>query len=135
VVIDSLNGYQAAMPGEHALVLHMHELLQYLNRQGATTFLIVAQHGLVGDMRVPVDVTYLADTVILLRYFEALGRVRRAISIVKKRTSSHEDTIREFRIGRRGITLGDPLTNFQGVLGGLPALVGKGPDLLKAEDA
>jgi circadian clock protein KaiC len=135
VVIDSLNGYQAAMPGEHALVLHMHELLQYLNRQGATTFLIVAQHGLVGDMRVPVDVTYLADTVILLRYFEALGRVRRAMSIVKKRTSSHEDTIREFRIDGRGITLGDPLTNFQGVLGGLPALVGKGPDLLKAEDA
>ncbi|MBR0875318.1 AAA family ATPase [Bradyrhizobium tropiciagri] len=135
VVIDSLNGYQAAMPGEHALVLHMHELLQYLNRQGATTFLIVAQHGLVGDMRVPVDVTYLADTVILLRYFEALGRVRRAISIVKKRTSSHEDTIREFRIGSRGFTLGDPLTNFQGVLGGVPALVGKGPDLLKPEEA
>ena len=135
VVVDSLNGYQASMPGEHALVLHMHELLQYLNRQGATTFLIVAQHGLVGDTRVPVDVTYLADTVILLRYFEALGRVRRAISIVKKRTSSHEDTIREFRIGGRGLTLGDPLTNFQGVLGGIPALVGKGPDLLEAEEA
>ena len=79
VVIDSLNGYQAAMPGEQALVLHMHELLQYLNLQGATTFLVVAQHGLVGDMRAPVDVTYLADTVILLRYFEALGRVRRAV--------------------------------------------------------
>jgi circadian clock protein KaiC len=135
VVVDSLNGYQAAMPGEHALVLHMHELLQYLNRHGATTFLLVAQHGLVGDMRVPVDVTYLADTVILLRYFEALGRVRRAISVVKKRTSSHEDTIREFRIGARGITLGDPLTNFQGVLGGIPAVVGEGPDLLEAEEA
>ena len=135
VVIDSLNGYQAAMPGEHALVLHMHELLQYLNRQGATTFLTVAQHGLVGDMRVPVDVTYLADTVILLRYFEAFGRVRRAISIVKKRTSSHEDTIREFRIGARGLTLGDPLTNFQGVLSGVPALVGKAADLLDAEEA
>ena len=102
VVIDSLNGYQAAMPGEHALVLHMHELLQYLNRQGATTFLTVAQHGLVGDMKSPVDVTYLADTVILLRYFEALGRVRRAISVVKKRTGAHEDTIREYRIGGRG---------------------------------
>jgi circadian clock protein KaiC len=73
--------------------------------------------------------------VILLRYFEALGRVRRAISIVKKRTSSHEDTIREFRIGARGLTLGDPLTNFQGVLGGIPAIVGKGPDLLEAEEA
>lgn len=135
VVIDSLNGYQAAMPGEHALLLHMHELLQYLNRQGATTFLVVAQHGLVGDMRVPVDVTYLADTVILLRYFEAFGRVRRAISVVKKRTGSHEDTIREFRIGGRGLTLGGPLTNFQGVLSGIPALVGEAPDLLKAEDA
>ncbi|WP_083514147.1 ATPase domain-containing protein [Bradyrhizobium manausense] len=134
VVIDSLNGYQAAMPGEHALVLHMHEILQYLNRQGATTFLIVAQHGLVGDMQAPVDVTYLADTVILLRYFEALGRVRRAISVIKKRTSSHEDTIREFRIGGLGIRLGEPLTNFQGVLRGVPTLLGGGSKLLNAED-
>ncbi len=123
VVVDSLNGYQAAMPGEHALVLHMHELLQYLNRQGATTILTVAQHGLVGDMKAPVDVTYLADTVILLRYFEALGRVRRAISVVKKRTGHHEDTIREYRIGGRGITLGEPLYAFQGVLRGVPELV------------
>lgn len=134
VVIDSLNGFQAAMPGEHALVLHMHELLQYLNRQGATAFLIVAQHGLVGDMRVPVDVTYLADTVILLRYFEAFGHVRRAISIVKKRTGPHENTIREFVIDRCGLTLGGPLTNFQGVLSGVPALVGEGAHLLKAEE-
>jgi circadian clock protein KaiC len=86
-------------------------------------------------MQVAVDVTYLADTVVLLRYFEAFGRVRRAISVLKKRTSSHEDTIREFRIGRRGLTLGDPLTNFQGVLSGIPALIGKGPDLLKADEA
>jgi len=124
VVIDSLNGYQAAMPEEQALILHMHELLQYLNRQGATTFLTVAQHGLVGDMKSPVDVTYLADTVILLRYFEALGRVRRAISVVKKRTGLHEDTIREFMIDKNGITLGEPLTAFQGVLRGVPSLVG-----------
>lgn len=123
VVIDSLNGYQAAMPGEHALILHVHELLQYLNRQGATTFLTVAQHGLVGDMRSPVDVTYLADTVILLRYFEALGRVRRAISVVKKRTGAHEDTIREYRINSDGVTLGEPLEGFQGVLRGVPTLV------------
>jgi circadian clock protein KaiC len=88
VVIDSLNGYQAAMPEEQALILHMHELLQYLNRQGASTFLTVAQHGLVGDMKAPVDVTYLADTVILLRYFEAMGRVRRAMSVIKKRTGA-----------------------------------------------
>lgn len=134
VVIDSLNGYQAAMPGEQALVLHLHEILQYLNRQGATTFLTVAQHGLVGDMKTPVDVTYLADTVILLRYFEALGRVRRAISIVKKRTGPHEDTIREYRIGGDGITLGEPLTRFQGVLRGVPVLHGE-PELLGGEGA
>jgi circadian clock protein KaiC len=135
VVLDSLNGYQAAMPGEHALVLHMHELLQYLNRQGATTFLTVAQHGLVGDMKTPVDVTYLADTVVLLRYFEALGRVRRAISVIKKRTSAHEDTIREYRIGSSGLILGEPLVNFQGVLRGVPTLVGEAHALLGDEDA
>ena len=93
VLIDSLNGYQAAMPEENSLILHIHELIQYLNRQGANTFLTVAQHGLVGDMRAPVDVTYLADTVILLRYFEASGKVRRAVSIIKKRTGRHEETI------------------------------------------
>ncbi|MES2175515.1 MAG: ATPase domain-containing protein [Pseudomonadota bacterium] len=124
VVVDSLNGYQAAMPEENSLILHMHEMLQYLNRKGATTFLTVAQHGLVGDMRSPVDVTYLADTVILLRYFEALGRVRRAISIIKKRIGAHEDTIREYRIGSYGLRLGDPLTDFQGVLRGVPTFVG-----------
>lgn len=134
VVIDSLNGYQAAMPGEHALVLHIHELLQYLNRKGATTFLTVAQHGLVGDMKSPVDITYLADTVVLLRYFEAVGRVRRAISIVKKRTGAHEHTIREYQIGSRGVTLGPPLDKFQGVLRGVPMLVGQ-PDLLDGDEA
>jgi len=131
VVIDSLNGFQAAMPEENALILHMHELLQYLNRQGATTFLTVAQHGLVDDMQSPVDVTYLADTVVLLRYFEARGRVRRAMSVVKKRTGPHEDTIREYVIGGSGITLGEPLTDFQGVLRGVPLLVGSGSDLLE----
>ena len=131
VVIDSLNGYQASMPEEQSLILHMHELLQYLNRQGVSTFLTVAQHGLVGDMKAPVDVTYLADTVILLRYFEALGRVRRAISVIKKRTGPHEDTIREYRIDGRGITLGDPLMGFQGVLRGVPELVEDRPALLQ----
>jgi circadian clock protein KaiC len=126
VVIDSLNGYQAAMPEENALILHMHELLQYLNRRGAATFLTVAQHGLVGDMQSPVDVTYLADTVVLLRYFEALGRVLRAISVIKKRTGFHENTIREYRIGAGGITLGQPLNDFQGVLKGVPTYVGGG---------
>jgi circadian clock protein KaiC len=126
VVIDSLNGYQASMPEEQALVLHMHELLQYLNRQGAATFLTVAQHGLVGDMKSPVDVTYLADTVIVLRYFEAHGRVLRAISVIKKRTGAHENTIREYRISKDGIKLGEPLEGFQGVLKGVPTYVGDG---------
>jgi circadian clock protein KaiC len=127
IVIDSLNGYQASMPHEQALVLHMHELLQFLNRRGTSTFLTVAQHGLVGDMKSPVEVTYLADTVVLLRYFEASGRVRRAISVIKKRTGAHEDTIREYHIGREGITLGEPLDNFQGVLRGVPQLLANPP--------
>ena len=134
VVIDSLNGYQAAMPEENSLVLHLHELLQYLNRQGATTFVTVAQHGLVGDMKSPVDVTYLADTVILLRYFESLGRVRRAVSVIKKRTGQHEDTIREFRVSRGGLSLGEPLTQFQGVLRGVPTFVGTDPLMALNED-
>ena len=127
VVIDSLNGYQAAMPEENSLILHMHELLQYLNRRGAATFMTVAQHGLVGDMKAPIDVTYLADTVILLRYFESSGSVRRAISVIKKRTGNHEDTIREYRIDNRGLTIGAPLTEFQGVLRGVPVYNGSTP--------
>jgi circadian clock protein KaiC len=122
VVIDGLNGYQLAMPDEQFLTLHIHELLQYLNRQGASTFLTMAQHGLIDDMRSPVDVTYLADTVILLRYFEAFGQVRRAISIIKKRFGTHENTIREIRIDRRGIAIGEPLEGFQGILRGTPVL-------------
>ncbi|WP_416193075.1 ATPase domain-containing protein [Nitrobacter sp. TKz-YC01] len=131
VLIDSLNGYRAAMPEENSLVLHIHELIQYLNRQGANTFLTVAQHGLVGDMKAPVDVTYLADTVILLRYFEASGRVRRAVSIIKKRTGRHEETIREFHISVSGLRLGEPLDQFQGILRGVPTFVGGGPLLSK----
>ncbi|MET3841401.1 ATPase domain-containing protein [Bradyrhizobium sp. OAE829] len=130
VVIDSLNGYQAAMPEENSLILHVHELLQYLNRQGAATFMTVAQHGLIGDMKAPVDVTYLADTVVLLRYFEALGSVRRAMSVIKKRTGMHEATIREYRIDNRGLTIGEPLDGFHGVLRGVPVYVGEGQPLL-----
>jgi circadian clock protein KaiC len=131
VVIDSLNGYQAAMPEENSLILHVHELLQYLNRQGAATFMTVAQHGLVGDMKAPVDVTYLADTVILLRYFEASGTVRRAMSVIKKRTGAHESTIREFRIGNDGLSIGEPLNGFQGVLRGVPTYLGERKPLLE----
>ena len=130
VVIDSLNGYQASMQEERDLVLHMRELLQYLNRQGIVSVLTVAQHGLVGNMQSPVDVTYLADTVALLRYFEAFGRVRRAISIIKKRAGMHEDTIREFRISSAGISVGEPLSAFQGVLRGIPEYAGENAPLL-----
>ncbi|XXD77691.1 AAA family ATPase [Pseudomonas sp. Z5-35] len=133
VVIDSINGYQAAMPEENALVLHMHELLLYLNRKGAATFMTVAQHGLVGDMQAPVDITYLADTVILLRYFEALGKVRRAVSVIKKRTGAHESTIREYRISTQGMTIGQPLEAFQGVLRGVPTYMGADNPLLGDE--
>jgi len=125
VIIDSLNGYQNAMPEEKFLILHMHELLQYLNRLGAATFLTVAQHGLVGDMKAPVDVTYLADSVLVLRYFEAFGQVRRAVSVLKKRTGRHENTIREFSIGDTGLNVGPPLDKFQGVLRGVPQYVGQ----------
>jgi circadian clock protein KaiC len=124
VAIDSLNGYQAAMPEEQFLILHLHELLQYLNRQGAATFLSMAQHGMVGEMKQTIDLTYLADTVIMLRYFEAMGRVRRAISVIKKRMGSHEDTIRELRIDSRGLIVGPPLHEFQGVLRGVPIYLG-----------
>jgi circadian clock protein KaiC len=130
VVIDSLNGYQSAMPEEQFLVLHIHELLQYLNRQGVSTFLTIAQHGLVGDMKSPVDVTYIADTVILLRYFEAFGQVRRAISIIKKRFGSHQSSIREFRVSSRGVALGPALEGFQGVLSGLPMFADSDRDRL-----
>ena len=125
VGIDSLNGYQNAMPEEGFIILHMHELLQYLNRQGVVTFLTVAQHSIVGDMHAPIDLTYLADTVILLRYFEASGRVRRAISVIKKRGSNHEDTIREYRIAMPGLHIGPPLDEFQGVLRGVPTYTGQ----------
>jgi len=118
------------MPEEKSLILHIHELLQYLNRLGATTFMTVAQHGLVGDMHAPVDITYLADTVILLRYFEARGEVRRAISIIKKRTGAHEATIREYKIDDHGLTVGEPLKGFQGVLRGVPDYSGESAPLL-----
>lgn len=134
VAIDSLNGYQASMTDEQHIILHLHELTQYLNRRGVATFITLAQQGMVGDMRQPIDVTYLADTVIVLRYFEATGRVRRALSVMKKRAGGHEDTIREFRIDSHGITIGPPLADFQGVLRGVPTYVGKDAPLLGAGD-
>lgn len=123
VVIDSLNGYLNAMPEERFLTLQLHELLSYLNRLGVATFMVVAQHGLVATQgEVPVDASYLADSVVLLRYFECSGKVRKAISVVKKRSGRHEDTIRELVLSERGIALSAPLGHFHGVLTGTPTI-------------
>jgi circadian clock protein KaiC len=123
VVIDSLNGYLNAMPEERFLTIQLHELLTYLGQLGVVTFLVVAQHGLLGsNMQSPVDASYLADTVILLRYFETAGRLRRAISVVKKRSGRHEDTLREFRLSATGLWVGEPLENLHGVLTGTPTV-------------
>ncbi|HVF29195.1 MAG TPA: ATPase domain-containing protein [Pyrinomonadaceae bacterium] len=120
VVIDSLNGYLNAMPEERFLTIQMHELLTFLNQRGVVTLLVMAQHGFLGSMATPVDVSYLADTVLMLRYFEAEGAVHRAISVIKKRTGAHEKTIRELEITSQGIRVGEPLTKFRGVLTGVP---------------
>lgn len=121
VLIDSLNGYLNAMPEERFLSVQMHELLTYLNQQGVVTLLVMAQHGFLGSsMTTPVDVSYLADTVLMLRYFEAEGAIHRAVSVLKKRTGYHELTIRELRIKSEGILVGEPLTGFRGVLTGVP---------------
>lgn len=120
VIIDSLNGYLHAMPEERFLTIQMHELLTSLNQRGVVTLLVLAQHGFLGDMGTPVDVSYLADTVLLLRYFEAEGAVNRAVSVIKKRSGAHENTIREMKITSQGIRVGEPLTKFHGVLTGVP---------------
>jgi circadian clock protein KaiC len=124
IIIDSLNGYLNAMPDERFLVLQMHELLSYLNQLGVLTLIVLAQHGLVGRMETPIDLSYLSDAVIMLRYFEASGRVRRAISVVKKRSGTHENTIREFQLSSQGLKVGLPLTEFSGILTGTPTYVG-----------
>jgi circadian clock protein KaiC len=125
IVIDSLNGYLSAMPEEQFLTLQMHELLSFLNQQGIATILVLAQQGLLGPMQNPVDVSYLADTILLLRFFEAHGEVRRALSVVKRRSSHHERTIRELQIGGgTGIHVGAPLYEFRGVLTGVPEYIG-----------
>jgi circadian clock protein KaiC len=134
VVIDSLNAFLQAMPGEKYLVLQMHEMLSYLNQQGVITVLILGQHGIIGEVRSDVDLSYLSDTIILFRYFEAKGEMLKAVSVVKSRTTPHEATIREYRLGRNGITVGEPLKDFDGVLTGVPTYSGKTP-LLAAEPA
>lgn len=134
VMIDSLNGYLNAMPEVRFLTLQLHELLTYLGQRGVTTLLVVAQHGLVGSsMQTPIDASYLADSVLLLRFFEAGGRVRMALSVLKKRSGPHERTIRELEFGKGGITVGRPLDEFQGILTGVPTYVGDAGRLGKRE--
>jgi circadian clock protein KaiC len=125
VVVDSLSGYQHAMAEEQFMLLQMHEIVTYLNQQGVLTFLILAQSGMVGHMQSPIDITYLSDNVLLLRFFEADGEIRRALSVIKKRTGKHESAIRELRIGSGGIEVGPRLAGFRGVLTGLPSYEGQ----------
>jgi circadian clock protein KaiC len=120
VVLDSLSGYQQAMPEEQFLLLQMHEILTYLNQQNVLTFLILTQSGMIGNMQNPLDLTYLSDSVLLLRYFEMDGQIRRAVSMIKKRTGQHETSIREFAISEGGIKVGPALEGFRGVLTGVP---------------
>ncbi len=131
LVVDSLNGYMAAMPQEQQLILQMHELLSYLSQLGVVTFLINPQRGLIGSMSTNLNISYVADSVILIRFFEAQGRLRKAISVLKHRTGAHEDAIRELRIDSRGVRVGEPLVNFRGVLTGTPEFFGADVSLME----
>lgn len=133
VVIDSLNGYLNAMPDGRFLILQMHELLTFLGQQGILTILILAQHGLVGPAETPLDISYLSDAVLMLRFFEYAGTVRRALSVVKKRSGHHEHTIREFQLSDRGLVLGPPLRDFHGVFSGTPSYTGDSEPLLHGD--
>ena len=130
VVIDSLNGYLHAMPEERFLTIQLHELLTYLGQQGVVTIMVVAQQGVLGSaMQAPVDASYLADTVITLRYFETQGRLRRAVMVVKKRSGMHEDTLRELSMRGGRLTVGEPLDKYHGVFTGVPVAVKEGPEV------
>jgi circadian clock protein KaiC len=131
IIIDSLNGYLQAMPDAKFLTIQLHELLAFLNHHGIVTLMTVAQHGLLGQMNSPVDLTYLADTVLLMRYFEQAGGIRKAVSVIKKRIGRHENTIREFLMDDGGLKVGAPLTDFHGVLTGVPVFKGKAADMLR----
>jgi circadian clock protein KaiC len=131
VIIDSLNGYLNAMPEEKFLTAQLHELFAYLGQKGVATILTLTQSGMMGHMASPVDTTYLADNVLLFRYFEAAGWVRRAISVVKKRNGHHERTIREIDMNAQGVVIGEPLEGFQGILTGVPTYVGKSRELME----
>jgi circadian clock protein KaiC len=135
IVIDSLNGYMNAMPGEQYLANQLHELSAYLNQQGVVTIFILALHGLVGQSEAPVDLSYLADTVVNVRFFEAAGAVRQAVSVIKKRSGHHEKTIREFRFeSGKGIRIGQPLKEFHGVLTGAPVFHGRMEQMMERSE-
>ncbi|CAO4186290.1 ATPase domain-containing protein [Methylorubrum aminovorans] len=125
VAVDSLNAYLHAMPGEEYLVLQMHELLSYLNQKGVTTLLVLGQHGVIGEVRTDIDLSYLSDCILLFRFFEARAEIRTALSVVKSRVNAHERTIRELRLSTEGLRVGEALTDFEGVLTGLPAYRGQ----------
>ncbi|PPQ28356.1 ATPase domain-containing protein [Rhodopila globiformis] len=131
VVIDSLSGFEAAMPQERQLILQMHELLANLNHQGVMTLLLYPQHALIDSTIADVSVSYIADTVLLMRFFEAAGRIRKALAVLKNRGGPHETTIRELRIDHAGLRIGEPLTDFEGVLSGTPIYKGQAGPLLK----
>jgi len=132
ILIDSLNGYLNAIPQVEGPLVRMHELLSFLNERGIVTLMVVAQHGIVGsNMATPIDVSYLADTVVLLRFFESAGVVRRAVSVMKKRSGPHEQTIREFQLGPDRLHVGAALSDFQGVLTGVPHYIGAAAPLFK----
>ena len=133
ITIDSLNAYMQAMPGEQYLTLQMHELLSYLNQQGVTTTLVLGQHGMIGDVRADVDLSYLSDTTVLLRYFESSGRVRRAVTVIKSRTTMHALTIHEMLLSGDGVRIGEALEGFDGVLSGLPTYRGATPMMHNAD--
>ena len=134
VVIDSLDGYLQSMPGERHLVLQMHELLSYLGLRGVITVLIVAQHGLMGTVQSRLDMSYLADAVVLMRFFEVSGVIRRAFSVLKTRTTRHERTIRELQIDGQGVVVGEPLRGFSGVMTGVPHWAGVPNELMPGTD-
>jgi circadian clock protein KaiC len=135
VVIDTLNGLLNAMPEERHLILQVHELLTFLSQVGVLTILIIAQHGLLGPMQNPLDLSYISDTVLLLRFFEARGEIRKAISVMKKRVGSHQRSIREFRLSDKGLRVGEPLVEFQGIMTGVPSYDGPRPMLEARDDA
>jgi circadian clock protein KaiC len=126
VVIDSLNGFMNAMPGEAFLILQLHEMLSFLSQQGVATLMTMAQHGMLGsNMNSPADVSYIADSVLLFRFYEVAGAIHKALSVVKKRSGSHESSIRELSFSSQGIKVGKPLSDFHGILTGVPTPLSK----------